>query len=280
MLKKGIKQISHSGRVALKDSVCLYFRMLGMSVRSQMQHRASFIMLTTAHFLSTFVDILGMWVLFDRFKMVKGWTMEEVALIYGIMHMGFALAENLGRGFDTFSVMVRNGDFDRVLLRPCGTLVQIASRDFQWMRMGRFLQGLCILIWGAATLNIPFFSLQSATIAISVIGTACLFYGLFIVQATLSFWTTETLELMNITTYGGLQMGQYPLDIYSGGFRLFFTFIIPFGFVAYFPVSAIVQHFDVPLWIGLILPAAGVIFLILTSQFWKLGVRHYYSSGS
>ena len=98
------------------DAIRLYFRLIGVSVRSQMQYRASFFMLAAAHFISTFVDILGIWILFDRFKMVQGWTLEELALIYGIMHMGFATAEASARGFDTFSLMVKNGDFDRVLL--------------------------------------------------------------------------------------------------------------------------------------------------------------------
>ena len=52
-----------------------------------------FLILAATHFIATFVDILGIWVLFDRFKMIQGWTLAELALIYGIMHMGFAAAE-------------------------------------------------------------------------------------------------------------------------------------------------------------------------------------------
>ena len=81
----------------MMNNIRLYFRLINISVKSQMQHRASFFMLTAAHFISTFVDITGIWVLFDRFKMVQGWTLKELALIYGIMHMGFALAESLAR---------------------------------------------------------------------------------------------------------------------------------------------------------------------------------------
>jgi ABC-2 type transport system permease protein len=54
--------------------------------------------------------------------MIQGWTLKEPALIYGILHIGFAIAEASGRGFDTFSRMVIQGDFDRILLRPLGTI--------------------------------------------------------------------------------------------------------------------------------------------------------------
>src|SRR5688572_4397898 len=135
-------------------SFYLYFKLIGVSIRSQMQHRASFIMLLIAYFLSTLVDIVGIWVLFDRFKMVQGWTLAEVSLIYGIMHMGFASAEASARGFNEFPKIVKNGDFDRFLLRPIGTLFQVAVQEVQLLRMGRFLQGFLVLLWGYSQLNI------------------------------------------------------------------------------------------------------------------------------
>lgn len=262
------------------DTLRLYFRLIRVSIRSQMQYRASFLILTATHFIGTFVDIMGIWVLFDRFKMVQGWTLAELALIYGIMHMGFAAAESSARGFDTFSLIVKNGDFDRILLRPCGTLLQVAARDFQMMRIGRFFQGLVVLLWSCQELHLSLASFQGVMIGLSLIGTASLFYALFVIQATLSFWTTETLELMNIATYGGLESGQYPMSIYNTGFRLFFTLVIPLACVAYYPVAVMLRHETLPLWMGALFPVAGIVFLLATCQLWRVGVRHYHSSGS
>ncbi|MFA6915127.1 MAG: ABC-2 family transporter protein [Parachlamydiales bacterium] len=262
------------------DTVRLFFRLAGVSLRSQMQHKASSIMLTLAFFLSTFVEILGIWILFDRFKLIKGWSLPEVALLYGTIHMAFSAAEALARGFDTFSIMVKQGDFDRVLLRPRGTLLQIATSALQLMRIGRFLQGLIVLIWGYTTLGLGFYSYHWLVICMAFIGTFCLFYALYIIQATLTFWMTESLELMNITTYGGVQTAQYPLDIYSEGFRFIFTYILPFGCVIYFPIASLLEHSNIPLWLGVISPLAGVAFLFAATQLWKVGVRHYTSVGS
>lgn len=258
----------------------LYFRLVNVSFRSQMQHRASFLMLSFAHFISTFVDIIGIWVLFDRFKLVKGWTLPEVALLYGIMHMGFAVAEASARGFDKFSHIVKNGDFDRILLRPCGTMLQVATLDFQMMRIGRFLQGLVVLIWACHTLQLPLISIKTFVILFAIIGTSCLFYGLFVIQAALCFWTTESLEIMNITTYGGVEAGQYPMSIYNSGFRLFFTFIIPLACVAYYPIATVLQHETIPLWLGMIAPLSGLLFLMFSCKLWEFGVSRYHSTGS
>lgn len=260
--------------------ISLYFKLVGVSFRSQMQHKASFLMLATSHFISTFVDIFTIWLLFDRFKMVQGWTIKEVALIYGIIQMGFAAAESTARGFDKFSDLVKYGDFDRVLLRPIGTLIQVAVREIQLLRIGRFLQGLVVLLWGCEQLKIPFISYHAVVIFISILGTYCLFYGLFILQGTISFWTTETLELMNILTFGGMEAGQFPLSIYKPGFRLFFTFVVPLACVGYYPIAILLRHETFSYWLGILFPIIGVLFLLMATQVWKFGVKHYHSTGN
>lgn len=258
----------------------LIWKFITVSIRSQIQYPASFLMLTIGHFLGTFVDILGIWILFDRFKIVKGWTLFEVGLIYGIVQMGFALAEAFARGFDRFSQMVKHGEFDRILLRPKSPFFQLAVREVQVMRIGRFLQGLTVLFWSSRELSFSLLSVHALVILFSILGTASLFYGLFVIQATISFWTIETLELMNITTYGGLQTGQYPMSIYDKSFRLIFTLLIPIACVAYYPVATLLKHEVIPFYLGIVGPLTGFAFLFLACQFWHLGIRRYCSTGN
>jgi ABC-2 type transport system permease protein len=245
-----------------------------------MQYSASFLMLIIAHFFGTFIEILGIWVLFDRFQMVQGWTLYEVGLIYGIIHMGFAVAEAFARGFDQFDRMVKHGDFDRLLLRPISSLLQVAVSGVQLLKMGGFLQGLIVLIWSAYQLSFSLLSFHAGVILFSIIGTACLFYGLFVIQAVIAFWTIETLEVMNITTYGGVHTGQYPITIYPRSFRLIFTLMIPLACVGYYPIATLLRHETIPFVLGMIAPLTGVAFLFLTCQLWHFGVRHYQSSGN
>lgn len=258
----------------------MFWRFISISLRSQMQYPISFTMLSISYFLGTLVDILGIWILFDRFKMVQGWTLPEVGLIYGIIHMGFALAESFSRGFDSFSQMVKQGEFDRLLLRPLSPLFQIAVREVQAMRLGRFLQGMIVLVWSAKTLALSLFSTHALVILFSILGTTFLFYGLFVIQATISFWTIETLELMNIATHGGVQTGQYPMSIYHRAFRWFFTLMIPLGCVGYYPIAILLRKETFPLEIALLFPLAGAIFLYCACKFWQFGVQHYRSTGN
>ncbi len=265
------------------DTIRLYLRYASISVRSQMQYRASFIMLTAAHFLVTGIEFLAIAALFDRFGSLKGWVLAEVALFYGIVNIAFAFADGMGRGFDVFAGMVKSGEFDRLLLRPRSTALQIAGRELTLFRVGRLSQGLFVLLWAAARLHIAWTLPRIGLTVFAVVGGACLFIGLFVLQATMCFWTTESLEIMNTVTYGGVQTAQYPLTLYRDWFRSFFTYIVPLAAITYFPALAILGRPDplgTSVWFQAGAPLIGVAFLVGALQVWQLGVRHYRSTGS
>jgi ABC-2 type transport system permease protein len=116
-----------------------------------------------------------------------------------------------------------------------------------------------------------------------VIGGIALFFGLIVIQGALSFWTVESLEAMNVLTYGGVQAAQYPLSIYERWFRNFLIFVVPIGCVAYFPVLAILGKADplgAPYWFMLVSPVAGFAFLGVAFAAWRIGLRKYTSTGS
>jgi ABC-2 type transport system permease protein len=265
------------------DALCLYGRYLGASLRSQMQYRASFAMLTLGHFAMTGLEFLGIWVLFERFERLEGWTLPEVALFYGMINMAFALCDATSRGFDIFHTLVKSGEFDRILLRPRSTVLQLAGQELTLRRIGRFSQGLLVLLWAAFALDLYWSAGKILVLLAALIGGACLFYGLLVLQATLCFWTTETLEIMNTLTYGGVETAQYPLVIYREWFRRFFTYAVPLACISYFPALAILERPDPlgsTLYFQWLAPFVGVLFLMLCLQVWKLGVRRYGSTGS
>ena len=265
------------------DALGLYFHYIGISFRGQMQYRASFVMLSAGQFLNSGLEFFGILVMFDRFRSLQGWSLPEVALFYGIVNVAFAIADATSRGFDAFGGMVKSGEFDRLLLRPRSTPLQLAGEELTLRRVGRLLQGMVVLLWATSVLEIAWSPAKIVLIIASILGGTCLFYGIIVFQATLAFWTTETLEIMNTLTYGGVETAQYPLAIYHTWFRRFFTLVVPLACINYFPALAILDRPD-PLGTPVIFqwtsPAAGILFLVVALQVWKLGVRHYTSTGS
>ena len=256
---------------------------MAVSARAQMQYRASFAMLAMGNLLTTGLEFVALLALFDRFGSLSGWSLREVAFMYGKVNVSFSIAEAATRGFDTFGVMVKTGDFDRLLARPRSTALQIAGQELRLSRVGRLAQGMAALIWASASLGIDWTPASVALLIAAIAGGACLFSGLLTLQATMSFWTTETLEIVNTVTYGGVETAQFPISIYRPWFRRVFTFGIPLACLSYFPSLAIMGVEDPlgsPLWFQWASPLAGFAFLLAALQAWRFGVRHYTSTGS
>lgn len=258
----------------------LYFEYVKMGLKSQLIYKTSFILLSIGQFFVPFFVFIGMYLLFERFQTLDGWQFSEVALLYGVTHMGFALSEAFVRGFDAFPQLVKSGDFDRLLVRPLSTPLQVMGWRFEFTRIGRLLQGTLVFVWAILNINIQLSMLKVMTLIGMIIGGIGIFSGLFIIFAALAFWTIEGLEIANIFTDGGREMSQYPLSIYAKPIQRFFTFIVPFAVINVIPLRFLLDKSHSSSIVQAFIPYLGVLFLIPALLFWSFGVRHYKSTGS
>lgn len=265
------------------NGVRLYLRYAGVSIRSQLQYRASVLMQSIGAFLITGVEMLAIWALFDRFGSVRGWELPEVALFYGMISISWSVCDAIGRGFDILGTMVKAGDLDRLLLRPRSTVLQLLGYELTLRRAGRLAQGAVVLAYALASADLAWSAPKVLLLAGAIAGAVCAFLGLLVLQATTAFWTTESLEVWNAFTYGGVTMSQYPLPIYRRWFRGLFLYAIPLGCVNYLPGVAILGRPDplgTPVVVQWLAPLAGPAFLLLSLAVWRVGIRHYRSTGS
>jgi ABC-2 type transport system permease protein len=266
------------------NALALYGRYLSASLRAQAQYPASTLLLTIGHCAATSIEILGVFALFHRFGPVGGWSFGEAALFYALINISFSIADLLTRGFEVFGTdFVRTGAFDRVLLRPRAAALQLAGYEVRLSRLGRLLQAAAVLIVASRLVPIAWDPATIAIAAFAVAGGVALFVGILVLQATLAFWTVESLEIVNTITYGGVQAAQYPLNIYAAWFRRLLTFAVPLACVAYYPVLAILNRPDplgAPDWLLPLAPLAGFAFLALSFLAWRAGIARYASTGS
>jgi ABC-2 type transport system permease protein len=260
--------------------VRLYFKYILILFKSQLQYRTSFLLMTFGQFFIPFFIFAGLFFMFERFGQIKGWSFYEVALCFAVTQMAFSLSECFARGFDAFSSLVASGDFDRLLVRPRSTIIQVLGSKFEFTRFGRLVQSSLVLIWALNNLVIPWDTMKIITLMLMIVGGVLIFTGIFILFATMSFWTIQGLEVANVFTDGGREMAQYPLNIYQKGVKIFFTFVIPFGCVNYLPLLYILGKVDGDPLRYMLTPLAGILFFLPCLLIWQIGVRHYRSTGS
>jgi ABC-2 type transport system permease protein len=239
------------------NGFALYGRYVLASIRMQLAYPASFAMLSLGSFLVTIVEFVGVWALF---------------------------ADAVSRGFDVFgSTFVKTGAFDRLLLRPRSPALQLLGYELRMTRIGRLTQGVLVFWLGLAMTHLHWSPWAAPILLFAVMGGVALFSGLFVMQATLSFWTVESLEVANVLTYGGEAAAEFPLNVYASWFRDILVFAVPIGCVTYLPMLAAIGRADPlgsPAWIGPLAPAAGFLFLGLALFTWRFGIRRYASSGA
>ena len=258
----------------------IYFKYVRMVIRSLVQYRLSMWMTMIGQFFSSFFMFFGMYLLFQRFGTIAGWTFGEVAICFAVIQTSFATTECVARGFDVFRRYVAGGEFDRVLLRPRGTILQVLGMNFELTRLGRLVQSFVVLGLAISWLNIGFNVMKILTILFMSISGIAIFTGIFILGATICFFTLEGLEVINIFTDGGREIAQYPLAIYNKWVARFFTFIIPFGCINYLPLMYITGRAGTNATLYMLTPLFGIVFLVPCLLVWRLGVRHYLSSGT
>lgn len=262
----------------------LYLRYAHASVRMQMLYPGAFLLLAATQFLNTLISIAAIWALFDRFDGLRGWRFAEIAVLFATANLSFGLADAINRGFDVFGPQfVKTGDFDRLLLRPRTAALQVLGFELRLTRIGRLAQALIVLIIALPLAHGDWTLAQGLSLVGAVVGGVALFSAILILQATLTFWTIDNLEAVNVVTYGGVEASQYPLDVYWRWLARFLIFIVPLGCVTYLPVVYALGRTDplgAPQALLPFAPVVGFIFLAIALWAWSFGVRRYRSTGS
>jgi len=269
----------------MRKTAITYLKLVSIRIRAQMQYRVSFLLDALSTAVVSGVSFLTIALILQRFEGIGGWRLWEVAFLYGSVETGFGIMDLVFSGFDPplFGRQVRMGTFDQMLLKPANILIQVLGSEFLIRRIGRILQGALVLGLALANLDIAW-TLGKAVYLPLVIGGMVLFFGgLFVVGSTITFWTVDSIEAINVLTYGGTEMMTYPMQIYPDWLRQFFTYIVPGIFMNYLPALYILGKLDplgLPAMTKYISPLVGAAVFAISLAFWKYGLKHYQSTGT
>ena len=256
----------------------LYFKALGMHLKAELEYRVNFILSFLSQILVFFTYYFVVIALFTKFDNIKGFTMYEVLLCFAVIQFGFSFNEVFARGIDRFDNLIIKGDFDRLLLRPKSIILQVLCSDSDFVKSSRLIQSIIVLVIALLNLNISWNIFRVITLIFMLVSACIIFFGIFLLAASYCFYTVQGLEVRNVFTDGGKHMAQYPIGVFQKGFVLFFTFIIPYAFVNYYPLLYFLGKNNNTLY-G-ISPLLVFIYLIPCIMMFHRGMKRYTSVGS
>jgi ABC-2 type transport system permease protein len=269
---------------AFRHDLHLYRRLVALQIRAQLRYRASVLIDIGTLAIVTALEFTAILLYFNRFHTIVGWHVGEVTLLAAFVALGASLADTIGAGLDAFDEVIRRGEFDRVLLRPVNTFVQILGSDVRLRKLGRVASGLALFALALHLLpGWHWTPLKLLVIPLGILTNVGIFLGILLLGATLCFWTIETTELVNIPFDGGREMMNYPLTIYNGTLQGVFLFVVPLAFGAFLPTCYILDRplpFGLPAWVVFLGPGVALAFFAVALALWRLGTRRYQSTGS
>ncbi len=260
-----------------------YGLIAGMWVRSGMTYRTSFVFTVFGNLLMTGLDFVGILLMFTQVDSLGGWSLPEIAMLYGLSVTSFGIADMLLGSMDVLGARMRDGSFDVLLVRPVPVLAQVGADRFALRRLGRVAQGAVVLGWALSSVDVEWTAVKVLLVPVMVLSGAAIFSAVFVAGAAFQIFAQDAAEVQNAFTYGGTTLLQYPPTVFGKDLVRGATFMLPLAFVNWVPAAHILDRpypIGLPGWASFASPLVAVGCCALAGLAWRTGLRSYRSTGS
>jgi ABC-2 type transport system permease protein len=237
----------------------------------------------TAFGSDSFLDFVAILVIFTHLPHLAGWSLGEIAFLYGTSYVTFRLADIAMTNMDRLPTLIRTGEFDQVLTRPLGSLGQVLTGDIDIRHVGGMAQGAVVFVFALTRVQIDWTPGRALVLVLMLVSAVGIYCAIWVATNSIAFWTIDAREVANSFTYGGQTLTQFPLHIYGTWIRRIMGYAIPLGFVNYFPSLYLLDKPDpleMPSVLRFMSPLIAVGACLLSGWVWRVAVRHYRSTGS
>ncbi|MGW7065823.1 ABC transporter permease [Streptomyces sp. NPDC054855] len=271
------------GLTQVRDGLRAYRLISAMWIRSLMAYRLSFVMTAFGNFAVTAFDFAAILLMFSQVDRLGGYSLSEIAFLYGATCTSFGLADLSLGSMDRLGRRVRDGTLDTLLVRPAPVIAQVAADRFGLHRIGRLLQGTLVLGYALVVLDIDWTPLKALMVPLMLLCGAGIFAAVFVAGAAFQFVAQDAAEVQNAFTYGGTTLLQFPPTVFAKDLVRGVTFILPLAFVNWIPALYVLGRpypLDLPTWVAFTPPLVAALLLAPAGLAWRTGLRSYRSTGS
>lgn len=251
-----------------------YFRANFMSL---MSYRLDFIIRNTCNLVIMLASVGVVGLIYENVETIRGWRFEQLLVIYALTSLSRSLFHLFCINVMSIGTYVRQGDFDRILLRPINPLFQLVADYLDNDDWTELVLGIGLLIYSfrraGLTLNIG----TALWVLVIVACGSAIYFAIHLAFNTSGFWIVQS------TPFGQMaweldRFTTYPMTVYAPVLRFILTWLIPLGFVAFYPAEAL--FLDRPSQLTLLTPVVAAVSLTMAYRFWLYGLSKYQGTGS
>jgi viologen exporter family transport system permease protein len=254
-----------------------------INLLTMIEYRANFFMWLGFTTVYHGTAIAALYVTLRQFPSMNGWDFREMALLYGLWMLGHAFHNTFFFTVGDVPTFVREGKFDRFLVRPLDTLFQAITVP-QQIWPDELILAVIFFCFATVYSGVTVNALFVAYVPLVMIGGALIDFGITLAIATLSFWFIRIDTLRWVVMSLEQDFTRYPISIYTRGVRFVLAFVLPFAFMNYFPATFLLHKTDTGMalapQVGLLTPVVGLVWCGAAYAFWRVGLDHYQGTGS
>lgn len=258
-------------------NIGLYFSFMSAALKEMLIYRLDCIVGMISQMITQLIEVIFMWIIFQNTDSLAGWDFKQIILLYGVTLIAMGIADfcfdNL---YEIGPKYMKNGEFDKILLRPVHPLISIIGASKAFTSFGYLILGLFLTIIIIIELSIPItIFLILKILFFGVIG-AGIIGAINTIFSIASFWTYRSNEV--IWTFSRIiTFTQYPIKIYNKFIQGLITIILPFAFVSYYPSMDYLGMDSKMMYLA---PIVMIILWVIAINVWNLALNKYRSTGS
>ncbi len=236
-----------------------------------MEYRVTFISQVIGMMLNNAVYFVFWVIFFDRFKEIRGWGLEQIFFLFGVVAASFGLTAYLFGNTMELADVIANGRLDYYLSLPRPVLLHVLASKSVSSGLGDFSYGvLSFILVRQFTPD----TILRYILAIALATT--IFIAFLTLVQSLAFWTGNATLLSQQASNAMITFSIYPITLFDGSARFVLFTIIPAALIGAVPAEFI-RAFS---WTSLAqLLGAALVLLALALTAFRLGLRRY-ESGS
>ena len=228
----------------------------------------------------------GVWMLVvitKKFQPLNGWSFPEITFLYGLSLLSHGMMVVLFVQTWHIPYNVIRGGFDRMLLRPMSVLFHFCVQNFNFIGLIDMIPGAVIFLYGCKISGFSWNFFNIIKLVLVLAGAVLIRASFYSLLGCTAFWTRSSNYLASMGEVILERTTMYPLSIYPYAFQIIFTFIMPLGFISFYPASDFLGKncgLGLPLNVALLTPVVGIVMFIIAGCVFKAGLKKYESSGS
>ena len=263
---------------SLTDYIRLYFVIETQYIKARMQYRADFIISSIGMFFSSLATLGVFWVIFNSIPDLAGWTFMQLVFIYGFYMIAISPMQILFDNIWQIRFHVLQGTFLKYYFRPLNMMFYYMSEVFDLKGLTQLAAGIILLIYTSIQLHIDWTLARAALLIVTLFSASLVQISITLMAGCAAFWVLDSYPVLGLA-WKLREFAPYPMNIFDGAFRFTFTYIIPLGFIAFYPSQLFLQPQQVSPLIYFS-PIVGIGLFALTYWIWTLGVNSYTGTGS